>query len=204
MLITGSNILRKKSPSYKGFPMFSPSAYLSGTNRWPKILLKFCTLAGVKRGDTTPAVVNSLASLFPVGHKTLNPKPYCKFLFWHMKVVDESCCLLACLLKLQVSLLVPGNYQGPKRISQTIPYTTPGVYQVKVPCVSVRTTGSVLVEMVDKNGLYFSDEFSLTFHMRYYRLLKWLICLPFVGMVTLLIFVHPPEGTPLPSFSHQL
>ena len=96
MLITGSNILRTKSLSYKGFPMFSPSAYLSGTNCWPKILLKNRTLAGVKRDDTTPAVVNSLASLFPVGHKTLNPEPYyCKFLCWHMKVFDESCCLLA-------------------------------------------------------------------------------------------------------------
>ena len=150
-------------------------------------------------------MVNSLASLSLVDHKTLNPKPYyCKFLCPHMKVFVESCCLLACLLKLQVSLLVPGNYQGPKRISRSEIYKKPGVYQMKVPCVSVRTTGSVLVEMVDKNGLYFSDEFSLTFHMRYYRLLKWLICLPFVGMVSLLILVHPPEGTPLPSFSHQL
>jgi hypothetical protein len=104
----------------------------------------------------------------------------------------------------QVTLLVPGNYQGPKRLVQIKIYTKPGVYQVKVPCVSVRTTGSVIVEMVDKNGLYFSDEFALTFHMRYYRLLKWLICLPFLGMVSLLILVHPPEGAPLPSFSHQL
>lgn len=103
-----------------------------------------------------------------------------------------------------VTLLVPGNYQGPKRLVQSKVYTKPGVYQVKVPCVSVRTTGSVIVEMVDKNGLYFSDEFALTFHMRYYRLLKWLICLPFLGMVSLLILVHPPEGAPLPSFSHQL
>ncbi len=84
-----------------------------------------------------------------------------------MKVFDELCCLPACLLKLQVSLLVPGNYQGPKRISQTKMYEKPGVYQMKVSCVSVRTTGSVLVEMVDKNGLYFANEFSLTFHMRY-------------------------------------
>ena len=35
MLIMGSNLMRKKVPSYKGFPMFSPSTYLNGMNPWP-------------------------------------------------------------------------------------------------------------------------------------------------------------------------
>ncbi|KAG0582223.1 hypothetical protein KC19_3G044000 [Ceratodon purpureus] len=127
--------------------------------------------------------------------------------FWvQFKIVDQHRPMAGSpgSYNVTVTLLVPGNYQGPKRLVQNIIYTKPGAYQVKVPCVSVRTTGSVIVEMVDKNGLYFSDEFSLTFHMRYYRLLKWLICLPFLGMVSLLVLVHPPEGAPLPSFSHQL
>lgn len=33
---------------------------------------------------------------------------------------------------------------------------------MKLPTIRVRTTGTVLVEMVDKNGFDFSDEFSLT------------------------------------------
>lgn len=106
-----------------------------------------------------------------------------------------------------VSLLVPGNYQGPRRILQHQMYDRPDTYKMKLPTVPVRTTGTVIVEMVDKNGLYFSDEFSLTFHMHYYKLLKWLLVLPMVGMFGLLVIFRPQEGAPLPSFSrnnHQL
>lgn len=123
--------------------------------------------------------------------------------FWvEFKIVDQHRPMAGSpgIYNVTVTLLVPGNYQGLKRLVQNKIYTSPGVYQVKVPCVSVRTTGSVVVEMEDKNGLYFSDEFALTFHMRYYRLLKWLICLPFVGMVSLLLVVQSQEGAPLPSF----
>ncbi|KAL0838089.1 hypothetical protein Bca101_089979 [Brassica carinata] len=84
------------------------------------------------------------------------------------------------------TLLVPGNYQGDRRIKQSQIYDRPGKYRIKLPTVGVRTTGTVMVEMVDKNGLHFSDEFSLTFHMYYYKLLKWLLVLPMLGMFGLL------------------
>ncbi|KAG5253306.1 protein DEFECTIVE IN EXINE FORMATION [Salix suchowensis] len=80
------------------------------------------------------------------------------------------------------TLLVPGNYQGERQIKQNQIFDRPGKYRIKLPTVGVRTTGTVLVEMVDKNGLYFSDDFSLTFHMHYYKLLKWLLVLPMLGM----------------------
>lgn len=118
--------------------------------------------------------------------------------------IEQVFHLIKKYLIVQVTLLVPGNYQGLKIIDRQEIYTKPGIYRVSLPCVSVRTTGTVVVEMVDRNGLYFSDEFALTFHMRYYRLLKWLILLPFLGMVSVLLLVHPQEGAPLPSFSHQL
>jgi hypothetical protein len=86
--------------------------------------------------------------------------------------------------------MVPGNYQGKKRIEQRNVHDQPGVYKVKLPCVPVRTLGTVMLEMVDKNGLYFSDEFALTFHLHYYRLLKWLIVFPLLGMVGFLSFSH--------------
>ncbi|XWS55564.1 hypothetical protein CRYUN_Cryun09bG0011000 [Craigia yunnanensis] len=70
------------------------------------------------------------------------------------------------------TLLVPGNYQGERTIKQSQIFERPGKYRIKLPTVGVRTTGTVVVEMVDRNGLYFSDDFSLTFHMYYYRLLK--------------------------------
>ncbi|CAN1303841.1 Protein DEFECTIVE IN EXINE FORMATION 1 [Linum perenne] len=94
----------------------------------------------------------------------------------------------------------PSGSQAPYNV--TI-YDQPGKYRTKLPTVGVRTTGTVVVEMVDKNGLYFSDDFSLTFHMYYYRLLKWLIVLPMLGMFGILVILRPQEAVPLPSFSRN-
>ncbi|XP_066365085.1 protein DEFECTIVE IN EXINE FORMATION 1-like [Miscanthus floridulus] len=103
-----------------------------------------------------------------------------------------------------VTLLVPGNYQGNRRIVVSGVYHQPGRQRMMLPTVPVRTTGTVVVEMVDKNGLYFSDEFSLTFHMHYYKLLKWLLLLPMLGMFGVLVILRPQEGAPLPSFSRNI
>ncbi|CAL5389798.1 unnamed protein product [Camellia sinensis] len=101
------------------------------------------------------------------------------------------------------TLLVPGNYQGERTMKQNKIFDRAGKYKIKLPTVGVRTTGTVLVEMVDKNGLHFSDEFSLTFHMYYYKLLKWLLVLPMLGMFGVLVILRPQEAMPLPSFSRN-
>lgn len=103
-----------------------------------------------------------------------------------------------------INLLVPGNYQGERRIVLNQVYNQPGKQRIKLPTVPVRTTGTVLVEMVDRNGLYFSDEFSLTFHSHYYKLLKWLLLLPLLGMFGVLVILRPQEGAPLPSYSRNI
>ncbi|PHU07071.1 Protein DEFECTIVE IN EXINE FORMATION 1 [Capsicum chinense] len=102
-----------------------------------------------------------------------------------------------------VSLLVPGNYQGDRTIKQNKIFNQPGKHRLMLPVVGVRTAGTVLVEMVDKNGLYFSDDFSLTFHFHYYKLLKWLLVLPMLGMFGVLVILRPQEAMPLPSFSRN-
>ncbi|CAA0810659.1 Protein DEFECTIVE IN EXINE FORMATION 1 [Striga hermonthica] len=102
-----------------------------------------------------------------------------------------------------VSLLVPGNYLGNRTLKQNQIFDRPGKHRIKLPTVGVRTTGSVLVEMIDKNGIYFYDDFSLTFHMYYYKLLKWLVVLPMLGMFGILVILRPQEGMPLPSFSRN-
>ena len=104
---------------------------------------------------------------------------------------------------MQTTLLVPGNYQGERRIKQNQTFDCAGKHRIKLPTVGVRTTGTVLVEMVDKNGLYFSDDFSLTFHMHYYKLLKWLLVLPMLAMFGVLVILRPQEAMPLPSFSRN-
>lgn len=101
------------------------------------------------------------------------------------------------------SLLVPGNYQGDRTIKKNEVFEKAGKYRMKLPTVGVRTTGTVVVEMTDKNGLYFSDEFSLTFHLHYYKLLKWLLVLPMIGMFGVLVIFRPQESMPLPSFSRN-
>ncbi|XP_078427631.1 defective in exine formation protein (DEX1) [Wolffia australiana] len=101
------------------------------------------------------------------------------------------------------TLLVPGNYQGEKRISRSQEVEKPGQLRVKLPTVPVKTTGMVTVEMVDRNGLFFSDEFSLTFHMNYHKLLKWLLVLPMLGMFVMIVILHPQDDAPLPSFSRN-
>ncbi|KAI3676307.1 hypothetical protein L1987_85913 [Smallanthus sonchifolius] len=101
------------------------------------------------------------------------------------------------------SLLVPGNYQGERTIKSNQIYDKPGKYRIKLPTVGVRTTGTVVVEMTDKNGLYFTDEFPLTFHLHYYKLLKWLLVLPMIGMFAVLVIFRPQESVPLPSFSRN-
>uniref|UniRef100_A0ACD5WDP8 Uncharacterized protein n=1 Tax=Avena sativa TaxID=4498 RepID=A0ACD5WDP8_AVESA len=106
--------------------------------------------------------------------------------------------------KVTVTLLVPGNYQGNRSIVVSNVYNEPGHKRMQLPTVPVRTTGTVLVEMVDKHGLHFSDEYSLTFHMHYYKMLKWLVVLPMLGMFGVLVILRPQEGAPLPSFSRNI
>lgn len=100
-------------------------------------------------------------------------------------------------------MLVPGNYQGDRRIVVSQVYNEPGHKRMQLPTVPVRTTGTVLVEMVDKHGLHFADEYSLTFHVHYFKLLKWLVVLPMLGMFLVLVILRPQEGAPLPSFSRN-
>ncbi|CAM6018279.1 unnamed protein product [Sphagnum balticum] len=123
--------------------------------------------------------------------------------FWvQYQIVDESRASSG-PYNIVVTLMVPGNYLGEKRIERHFVHNQAGVYKVNLPCVPVRTVGTVLVEMVDKNGLYFFDEFPLMFHMHYYRLLKWLLVLPLLGMAGVLLVTQPQDSAPLPSFSRS-
>ncbi|KAJ7534477.1 hypothetical protein O6H91_13G096300 [Diphasiastrum complanatum] len=131
--------------------------------------------------------------------------------FWvQFKIIDNNGGGISGLhapYQTSVTLLIPGNYPSDKRLVQHKNYTLPGVQKVQLSCPSVRTSGTVVVEMTDKHGLHFSDEFSLTFHMHFYRLLKWLVFLPLLGTAGMLVLLQPQTDAPLPSFSigsHEL
>ena len=103
----------------------------------------------------------------------------------------------------QATLLVPQNYMGEKRFIESQYINEPGKHQFRLPCVPVRSSGTVILEMIDKNGFYFTDEFALSFHMHYYRLMKWMVALPMLGMFCILLWLHPETGAALPSFSRD-
>ncbi len=54
-----------------------------------------------------------------------------------------------------------------------------GTYVMEIPCPRTRTSATIRVEMKDETGAVFSDEFALSFHIHFYRLLKWLAVGPF-------------------------
>ncbi|CAD7696447.1 unnamed protein product [Ostreobium quekettii] len=71
-------------------------------------------------------------------------------------------------------------------------YTSNGTYTVVVPCPRSRATATIFIEMTDRHRLSYTDEFSLSFHMHWYKLVKWLLALPFAAMVFTLIAIKAP------------
>lgn len=112
------------------------------------------------------------------------------------------------LYNMKVALNTPENYWGEKRESFDYIYEQPRVYTVMLSYLPTRTMGSVAVEILDKNLLYFYDKFALSFHNHYCQLLKWLLTLHLLAMMCVfLLFPAQEEGISLPSFTqerHQL
>jgi len=53
-----------------------------------------------------------------------------------------------------------------------------GTYMMDLPCPKSRTTATIRLEMKDDTGSVYFDEFALSFHIHFYRLLKWLVVGP--------------------------
>lgn len=51
---------------------------------------------------------------------------------------------------------------------------------LRVP--KVKSRGEIFIEMKDGSGVVATDTYSVSFHERHYRILKWIVALPFVGM----------------------
>ena len=57
-------------------------------------------------------------------------------------------------------------------------FQTAGVHAVELPCPRTRTTATVRVEISDHFGARYVDEFALSFHVHFHKLLKYLVALP--------------------------
>lgn len=93
-------------------------------------------------------------------------------------------CLLACLLasprcRRRLLLLPPALTGHPRCVPSTALVSF-------LPHPPARR-----VEMRDESRLLFSDEFSLSFHIHFYRLLKWLVAAPFAAASLALLAWHP-------------
>jgi len=65
-------------------------------------------------------------------------------------------------------------------LSDTLP--KPGKFVLELPVPRTRATATVHVDVVDAFGVHYVDEFSLSFHVHFYKLLKYLIALPLLAM----------------------
>jgi hypothetical protein len=70
----------------------------------------------------------------------------------------------------------------------------PGKTIIEIPCPRTRTTAAVHLDVITKNGLHFEDEFVLSFHMHFHKLLKWLIALPLLAMASVAVIVAQSYG----------
>lgn len=82
-------------------------------------------------------------------------------------------------------------------LSQTVNAT--GTYMMDLPCPRSRTTATIRLEMKDDSGSVYVDEFALSFHVHFYRLLKWLIVGPLSVMAAVVIALLGDQKIHLPS-----
>jgi len=70
----------------------------------------------------------------------------------------------------------------------------PGKSVVQLPCPKTRTTAAVNLDLVTQHKLHYEDEFVVSFHMHYHKLLKWLIALPLLAMAVVVLLIGQSMG----------
>jgi len=71
-------------------------------------------------------------------------------------------------------------------------FNAPGVHVLELPCPRTRTTATVRVDLHDGSLLHFQDEFALSFHVHFHKLLKYMVALPLLGMAAVALAVAAP------------
>ena len=94
------------------------------------------------------------------------------------------------------------QHSDPPVIGVQDTFSAPGVFTLTVPCPRTRSTATVRIELTDAHGITVTDSFSLSFHMHFHRLLKWLVAVPLSGACLVVLAMQPRvlEGPVLPSF----
>jgi hypothetical protein len=56
------------------------------------------------------------------------------------------------------------------------------VDQITLQVPRQKSRGEVIIEMKDGSGVIAMDQYSVSFHERHYRIIKWIVALPFLGL----------------------
>ena len=124
-------------------------------------------------------------------------------------ICDLSWCVIFSLYTLQGVGAAEMRGRGEKASEPPVigimdTFSAPGTYTLDVPCPRTRSTATVRIEMTDSHGIKLVDSFSLSFHMHFHRLLKWLVALPLLGSSLAILAMQRRVGGPvLPSFSRS-
>ena len=87
-----------------------------------------------------------------------------------------------------------------RTVNQT--FDEPGEYALKSEIPNWRARGHVTIRVSDQSKLFAEDSYGVSFHMRFYRVLKWILVVPFMLMTTALVQMTQ-EGNALPTFATQ-
>lgn len=88
-------------------------------------------------------------------------------------------------------------------IGMTDKYLKPGIYTLEIPCPLTRSTATIHLEMWDEHRVAFVDDFSLSFHLNFHKLLKWLVAMPFIAMAVAVLSMRLTAPEALPSFQNS-
>jgi len=75
---------------------------------------------------------------------------------------------------------------------EVFPYA--GVFMLKISSPAKRITTNVVLELTNERNDIFTDSYSVSFNTYFYRILKWLITLPFLGMGLFILFAKRSDS----------
>ena len=67
-------------------------------------------------------------------------------------------------------------------------------YLEELPCPARRQYSTVYLQMINEVGQHFEDRVAMSFNMRFYRALKWVLVAPFMAMAGTIVFIKDMQA----------
>eukprot|EP00741_Cyanophora_paradoxa_P017524 tig00020996_g16928.t1 len=85
-----------------------------------------------------------------------------------------------------------------RRVLATATFSSPGVHSIEIPVPSTRSRTTLVLEMVNEQGLHFSDAVPVSLNLYFYRTLKYALLVPFL-LASLVLLLSDDIRVPLPA-----